>query len=122
MIVIDKSKPVQQILLTLTESTTIQDVKYLMVLKCDATRSVYKIYLPANLSESIERYDLFQIDTSVFQDMEAGFYCFSIYQQESESTITDENLLGESIEEGKLLINTLKVNQPEVSEYKIYKF
>lgn len=113
MIVIDKSKTSQNqnIILTLTELTTIVNAKYLMVLKNDAIRTVTNMFLPENISTSKDRYDLFQIATSEFYDLVSGFYTYSIYQQSPDTTITDAKLLGNSIEDGKLLIKDLVVNE-----------
>jgi hypothetical protein len=115
MILIDKSHPIQNIILTLSESTTIQDVPYVMMIKCDATRQIYKIALPENVSSSPERYDLFRIDSTVFTEMESGYYSYSVYQQNSDTTLDNE-----PIEDGKLLIKSAKIDIPEVGKYLVY--
>jgi hypothetical protein len=120
MIIIDKSKEVQNIILTLSELTTIVDVKYLVVLKSDATREIFKFILPINVSPATSRYDLFKVDTAVFLNMPTGYFSYRIYQTEIDSTI-DESLLGEFIECGKLLIQSLKINTPVADKYIIYK-
>jgi len=119
MTLIDKNKDFQHIILTLSESTTIDNAKYLMVLKNDADREYVRLFLPENISDSIERYDLFLIDNTVFQSLELGYYTFNIYQQNIDGNITDESLLGDAIEVGKLFIVDSKV-VPVEDQYIVY--
>jgi len=116
MLVIDKSKPVQRILLTLTETTGAADTAYVVKLKNDASRFEYSFTLPVNNSPAPERYDLYLIATSVFDDMPTGYYTYSVL-----ISLTDE-----VIESGKLLIKDLEVTEyvtppnTDTNEYIIY--
>lgn len=124
MIVIDKSQSSQNIILTLTELTSIENAKYLLVLKNDAVRNVTYIFLGNNLSTARERYDLFKLTQPAYNQLVSGYYTYSIYQQAQDSEITDVTLLGASIEDGKLLVKSLEVTEvvapAETNDYIIY--
>jgi hypothetical protein len=124
MLVIDKSKAVQNLILTLSELTTIDNARYLLVLKNDAVRTLNKIILPDNTSLSTDRYDLFSLATPVFNEITTGYYTYSIYQQSPLTSISDETLLGDFIEQGKLLIKDLEVTETiapvENKDYIVY--
>ena len=111
MIVIDKSKSSQNIILTLTELTSIENAKYLLVIKNDAVRTVSNIFLGNNLSTATERFDLFKLTQPAYNQLVSGYYTYSIYQQAQDSEITDVTLLGASIEDGKLLVKSLEVTE-----------
>ncbi|MGF7075344.1 hypothetical protein [Mucilaginibacter sp. 3215] len=116
MLVIDKSKPVQRIILTLTETTGVADTAYVVKLKNDASRFEYNFTLPVNNSPAPERYDLYLIATSVFDDMASGYYTYSILTADSDL----------AIESGKLLIKDLEATEyvtppnTDTNEYIIY--
>lgn len=118
MIVIDKSKSAQNIILTLSEQTTIADADYLMVLKCDATGVVSKFFLPPNTSTATERYDLFTVDNTTFKAMDAGYYTYTVYQQAQNKQVKYECLSKDVVEEGKLLIKALV--HDAAGEYIVY--
>lgn len=99
MILLNKSISKQNIVLTLSELTTIVNPVYLLVLTNDFTKVISRFILSQNLSNDLSRYDLFQLDTASISSLEQGVYTYSVYQ----STIPteDENSLGGSIEDGK---------------------
>ena len=96
MILIDRAKNIQDIVLTLTE-LSIDDSPYSMILKSDALRDTLTVTLPSNESTSTSRYDLFKLDTDTFYELKAGYYVYEIYQ-------TDV-----LIEHGKLLIKDVEI-------------
>lgn len=99
MILIDYEKNVQDLVLTLSELTTISNPVYLLVLTNIFTKTTTRYILQNNLSPSIERYDRFQLATSGFTGLEVGLYDYHVYQS---STINyDEAQLGNWIETGK---------------------
>lgn len=98
MILIDRAKASQEVILTLTELTTIVNPMYVMVIQSDALRDTYSIVLPANQSTSTSRFDLFNLETTSFDGLAGGYYIYEIYQQNQDGS----NLA--LIEYGKLLI------------------
>lgn len=80
MIIIDKTKENNSIIVTVSELATIDDPTYIMVIYSGFTNKTYQIELPANISPSKERYDEFLVDTLLFKDVEEGFYVYTIYQ------------------------------------------
>jgi len=121
MIIVDKSKSVQSIILTLSELTTIQGVvKYLMVLNNDATNEINEFYLIDNVSQNKERYDLFYINTSNFDTLTSGYYTYTIYQQSLTATQIENE--SDFIETGKLLIKDVPaVNNDQFIIYNLNK-
>jgi len=99
MILINYGKDVQDLVLTLTELTTISDPVYLLVLTNIFTKTKTRYILQDNLSPNLERYDRFQLPTSEFDNLETGLYIYHIYQ--SDSINYDETQLGDWIEQGK---------------------
>ena len=110
MVIIDRNKLFQNIILTLTESTTVENPSYVMKLKHDATRSEYTLNLSDNLSPATERYDLFRVFTTEFEAYEDGFYSFEVFQNSTDT---------ESIEDGKLIIKNSQVVADE-DQYIVY--
>lgn len=78
MILIDKSKDFQTIILTLTELSDGLIGNYQLTLKSDSTRKEYSFQLPENTSAFTERFDLFTISTDVFSELNEGFYSYQI--------------------------------------------
>lgn len=116
MILIDKSKSVQSIILTLSELTTVASPQYVLEILCDSTREVNRIYLPVNSSVSTSRFDLFNVDTNVFSAIQPGYYSYSIFQNDTDTT---------AIETGKLKIqgvhDSIEIISPvRNEEYRIY--
>lgn len=116
MILIDKSKSVQSIILTLSELTTVSSPQYVLEILCDSTREVNRINLPVNSSTGTSRFDLFNINTSVFSAFNPGYYSYTIYQNATDTT---------AIETGKLKIQGIQDSVEIISpvrneEYRIY--
>ncbi|GAA4907150.1 hypothetical protein [Mucilaginibacter defluvii] len=115
MILIDTAKPKQKLILTLSEKVTVNQPEYLLAFTGDATNDTYQISLSDKLSASNSRYDLFTVDTSLFNGIPAGYYTYQVYQYANSI-----------IETGKLLIQ-IKEAEPEIispirsEEYLIYK-
>lgn len=99
MILINKDNSTQDLVLTLTELTTIADPVYLLVLKNEFTDNLTRYILQDNVSANLNRYDHFQVDTSLFNDLDTGDYSYTIYQ--SDSINYDETTLGNYVETGK---------------------
>lgn len=78
MIFIDRTKEKQTIILTLTEHTDLVNPAYIVKLKSDGDRSEFTFQLPENQSLFTERFDLFQIETSVFDELNDGLYSYQI--------------------------------------------
>ena len=86
MILINKDLlPVQEIVLTLTELSSGADAVYTLVLHNDFTHKDFSFSLTDNLSTNTNRYDLFNLDTSLFNDLEVGNYTYTVF--ESDKTI-----------------------------------
>lgn len=78
MILIDKSKDFQTIILTLSELSDGLIGDYILKLTSDRDRKEYLINLPENTSSFPERFDLFKIETSVFESLNDGFYAYQV--------------------------------------------
>ncbi|RZJ81203.1 MAG: hypothetical protein EOO47_05015 [Flavobacterium sp.] len=78
MILIDRSTQIQTIILTLTENSDGSFGNYVLNLTADGNRGVFTFILPPNTSAFTERFDLFSIETSVFNDLADGLYNYSI--------------------------------------------
>lgn len=78
MILIDKSKDFQTIILTLSELSDGLIGEYVLKLNSDSDRKEYSISLPENNSLFPERFDLFNIETSVFESLNDGFYSYAV--------------------------------------------
>jgi len=111
MILLNKSTSTQDIVLTLSELTTIPDAVYLLVLTSDFTQVVSRFILSGNTSLDTDRYDLFKLDTSLITSLEQGLYTYAAYQ--SPVFTYDETTLGKPIEYGKAkVIDPATVVQP----------
>lgn len=113
MILINKDRETNTVILTLTELTTINNPVYLMVLYSEYTKKTYRIILPQNTSASKERYDEFTLNTSIFNNYEEGIYSYYIYQAETETI--DETTLGNPVEIGKLKLFSNTTNEEYTS-------
>jgi hypothetical protein len=100
MILIDRSKNNQIIVLTLRDSTQVTNPVYFLTLVSDGTGDDLKIVLPTSTSNYPERFDLFNVATAVFVSLNDGIYSYSV---------KDQNDL--VVETGKALIKS-----PVVSE------
>lgn len=100
MILIDKAKDFQNIILTLTELSDGLFGVYQLTLTADGNRGVYTFDLPPNTSAYTERFDLFKIETSVFDALADGIYSYQV------------SLNGATMEKGKALVKSA----PDASE------
>jgi hypothetical protein len=78
MILIDKTRELQTIILTLTESSSGLTGQYILNLKGDGDRGEYSFTLPVNQSKYTQRFDRFDIETSVFNDLSDGIYTYQV--------------------------------------------
>jgi hypothetical protein len=107
MLLINKSNPKTDLILTLTELTTIVDPVYLLVLTSDFNRTKSRFILPLNISSNLSRYDHFKTDTSIFNGLDTGLYTYAVYQ--SAMSTTDETVLGNPVESGKAKVIALAI-------------
>lgn len=126
MLLINKSNPTTDLILTLTELTTIVNPVYLLVLTSDFNRTKSRFVLPQNISSNLLRYDHFKVDTSIFNDLDTGLYTYTVYQSATETT--DETVLGNPVETGKAKIivpaNTVQpiiYQSEDTSDFYTYK-
>jgi hypothetical protein len=82
MILIDRSKEFQTIILTLTENSNGSFGNYSLKLMADGNRGEFTFILPPNTSAFTERFDLFSIETDVFDEISDGFYNYSVSQND----------------------------------------
>ena len=102
MILFNKGIDKQDVVLTLSELTTIVNPVYLLLITSDFTKTVTRLHLATNLSKNLNRYDYFQIDTSLIGSLEPGLYTYAVYQ--SATATNDESTLGNPIESGKATV------------------
>src|SRR6478735_5434834 len=117
MILINRGKAKQDLILTITEKTTVSVPNYLLFMVNDADKSEYKIYLNNALVSTNSRFDFYSLNTTAFAGMPGGYYTYSIYQNDINSDV---------IEVGKLLIQDDKeavqiITPIRTDEYMMYK-
>ncbi|MES2062729.1 MAG: hypothetical protein V4456_12465 [Bacteroidota bacterium] len=117
MILIDREKQKQELVITLTEKTTVSEPEYLLHLTNDADRSEFNINLNDAFVSTNSRYDHYSLDTSNFSEMPDGYYTYLVYQ---------DGVNSQAIEVGKLLIKgsteLVQIITPiRTEEYLIYK-
>lgn len=78
MILIDKSKTTNKIIVTVSEKTTVDSPVYTLALFSPYTNKDFTLTLPANTSPHPSRYDLFEMNTTLFADIEPGFLWYTI--------------------------------------------
>ena len=106
MIYLNTANNSEKIIVTLTELTTIDPVYYLFVFTHVLTKQVVA-YLPSpDESAYPERYNEFDIDTSVvFEDKPNGEWHYVAYQQDNDIN-TDPDLTDGEVENGKMMLTT----------------
>ena len=126
MILLNKNIQVQDLVLTLTELTTIENPVYLLVLTNDFNRKKSYLILEANTSTNTQRYDRFLFDANSLADLDTGLYTYAVY--ESDVAVYDESGLGNPIETGKAkviapdeMVQPIIYNSEDDSEYYTYK-
>jgi len=95
----------KNVVLTLTEFTTLVDAYYLFVFMHVTTKQIINIILPmsADISTHQWRYNEFEFAASYFDDSPVGKYQYHIYEQESD---TNTNTTGLTlVETGKMDLN-----------------
>ncbi|TFF34384.1 hypothetical protein [Mucilaginibacter psychrotolerans] len=117
MILIDRDKQKQDLVLTLTEKTTVSEPEYFLHLINDADRSEFNIDLNDAFVSTNSRYDHYSLDTSNFSEMPDGYYTYLVHQIGIDSA---------AVESGKLLIkgsaDDVQIITPiRTEEYLIYK-
>jgi hypothetical protein len=112
MILIDKAKASQSIILTLSELSSIESPKYLMVIKSDAFRTSITIPLPENESPFKSRFDLFNISTSEFSSLVSGYYIYSVFEFSQDADL-EVGEFDKAIESGKMLVRGI-IEQVEI--------
>lgn len=78
MILIDKRKTNQRLIVTLTENSDNIDANYRLDVHSPFSNKSYSVNLPENTSSFKERFDEFILSTSLINDWETGFYNYSI--------------------------------------------
>ena len=126
MILINKDLQVQDLVLTLTELTTISTPVYLLVLTNDFDQVVTRIILSQNFSPNRNRYDLFGLQKSQVSGLTTGLYTYQVFQ--SSEINYDESVLGKPIESGKAkviapaeLVQPIIYQSDDKSDYITYK-
>lgn len=115
MILIDKDRDIQTLVLTLSENSEGLSGDYILNLTSDGNRGEFIFILPANESNFKERFDLFTIETGAFDELSDGLYSYSV------------NLNDVIVETGKALVkSTLEpseiIIQPNSSTNKILMY
>ena len=82
MILIDRNKDVQTLVLTLSENSEGLSGDYILSLTSDGNRGEFIFILPTNESNFTERFDLFTIETEAFDELSDGIYSYSISLQD----------------------------------------
>ena len=95
----------KNVVITLTEFTTLVDAYYLFVFMHVTTKDIVNFILPmsADLSTHQWRYNEFLFDASHFNDAEVGKYQYHIYEQASSSNTNTTGLT--LVETGKMDLN-----------------
>ena len=90
MILLDISQPVQTIVFT---SNKHNDSKsFLLEFKSDSSQKVYVIPLVDNLSSFIERSFIYELDTTLFNSHDSGFYSYEIALSDTLEVVTQGKL------------------------------
>lgn len=141
MILIDRSKNVQSIILTLDGV----EAHSKLLLRHDETQTRYEVDLGVSVSPAPDRYDKFNVSTSAFDLLPEGFYSYSIYDLFGEVAtlygvefgsvftapfgsplfVVYEKFVSLAIEQGKLLIKPAPAKEipsaPDLSvKYKVF--
>lgn len=96
MIVIDKNNATASIYFTLSEKVTYTNPVFIMTLQSDFTNKTYNIQLGTSSSDYPYRYDLFNLSTTLFNDIEDGLLSYSITENvynPTQSNVVEVGLL-----------------------------
>jgi hypothetical protein len=105
MIVYTKGQQSETIV-TLNESTTIENPYYLFVFTNVSTKVQYKINVnsASDTNQFTERANIFQFNTiTLFASAQAGQYSYEVFEQESSTNLNPSGL--NLVECGKMLLN-----------------
>lgn len=94
------------VVLTLTEKTTLALPNYLFVFTHETTKEVISFVIPgtADLSGYPKRFNEFVIDSSYFLNASVGKYIYQVYEQ-TDPTNTDTTFTTSMVENGKMDLN-----------------
>jgi len=107
MIYIEKNQE-NKICLTLTESSTITDPYYLFVFQNEFNKASEPIiWVGTDISEHIERYNLFLMDETTSDSFNIGQYTYTIYESET-LPIVETGL--NAVEEGRMVVSGVVIN------------
>lgn len=96
MIVIDKNNATASLYFTLTEKVTYNNPVFIMTLQSDFTNKTYNIQLGTSSSDYPYRYDVFNLPTSEFNDVEDGLLSYTITENiynPTQSSVVEVGLL-----------------------------
>jgi len=129
MILINKGET-NEVVLTLTEKTTLTNPEYLFSFENDSTRD-FKYFIAQDISEFPERFNKFLIEESSTEDLlngkvqlePNGFWTYVIYEQESSTNLNPALATG-IVEKGKVKVigeaPVKVVYKPEKKTKKVY--
>jgi hypothetical protein len=105
MLLITKGVTDQTIIVSLSESKTITAPYYLFVFTLVGGSDIVNIikFYSDDLSEYPDRFNEFDIDETLFSNVPAGQYSYSVYEQESSTNTVTTGL--NKIECGKMVLN-----------------
>lgn len=103
-VIINKAISSNSVVLTLTESTTIENPFYLMKLQAEFSNRIFRISLGTNVSVNYDRYDEFMLDSETIAPLPSGKYFFEVFQFEQE--VESEQSSDTSIECGYLIVSS----------------
>jgi hypothetical protein len=107
MIYIEQGE-LNNIVLTLTESTTISNPVYLFKFTWELTDSISPIYwVGTDLSAYPQRYNLFELEEGTDATFRIGQYKYEVYESANPIVVDDETTEGvlDKIEEGRMVVN-----------------
>ena len=74
---------IKQVVVTASEKAALSPTVFSISFTNDLTKSVVTISPAADISTHPDRYNMFEVDTSLFDDMDNGFYTYRITDQAS---------------------------------------
>jgi hypothetical protein len=126
MLNLTKGNTSQNIVVTLNEKKTLSEPYYLFVFMNVTTREKVKFIkgTMSDLSESLSRYNEFNINTStLFDTYNDGEWNYTVYEQESAVNLDEDSTTG-IVEIGKMTLNKATETTPTMynnpSSYKAY--
>ena len=114
MILIDTTKPTQRIVFS--SNFYDENGAFLLKITADSSKKSFQFSLTNNLSTDIERCFIYVMDTSLFSDLEVGFYTYSIVL--NDLSVTSGKMYVKKIEEDNEHI--IMPESPDDTEYIVY--